>query len=274
MKKNLQIAGSILCITMMIMLGADTAYSASEETFSEIEYHFILKNMVEVGDTLETLPQEVVEQLHIFEFDPEPKHYKVMYVDSRDRVLRKENMILRVRANVKKPKKSKVTIKSRSKDAATLVDLPDGEYEIDVSGVKNTYSASLDMKYSKEELDDNSLTTASLLDFIQQRNPDALQFLKPIQDNPEAAIPGVVDRFQFEGHLKDRPSVEEIEFDFEMWIFDTGLYLTELAFSGEMKDKAALDALYSEVQEFLTQQDILSPEQFSKTQFYFDFFNK
>ncbi len=274
MKKNLQIVGKILCITIMIMLGAETTYSASEETFSEIEYHFILKNMVEVGDAVETLPQEVVDQLHIFEFGSKPKHYRVMYVDTKDRVLRRENMILRVRANVKKPKKSKVTVKSRSNDAATLVDIPDGEYEIDVSGTKNTYSASLDIKYSKEELDDNSLTTAILLDFIQQKNPDVLQYLAPIQDNSEATIPGVVDRFQFEGHLKDRPAVEDIEFDFEMWIFDTGQYLTELAFKGEMKDKATLDALYSEVQEFLTQQDILNPEQFSKTQFYFDFFNK
>ena len=274
MKKYLQLAGSIVCIAVMIMAGASTAQSAPEEKFSAVEYHYILKNMVDVADAVEMLPQELAEQLHIFEFDSEPKHYKVMYVDSKDRVLRRENMILRVRANVKKPEKSKITIKGRSSDASSLKDIPDGEYEIDVSGGKNTYSVSLDIKYSPEELDDSSLTTASLLDFIRRKNPDLLQLLVPIQDNAEAAIPGVVDRFQFEGKLKDRPDFEEIDFDFEIWIFDTGQYLTELAFSGDMEDKDALDALYAEVQEFLTQQNLLSPEQVSKTQFYFDFFNK
>ena len=49
-------------------------------------------------------------------------------------------------------------------------------------------------------------------------------------------------------------------------------YLVELAFSGDTAQKAELDQLYAEIGEFLTARDLLSPEQFSKTNYYFDVF--
>ena len=269
-----------LCVVCTVVVGvfamfaANTAYSLSEENFTEVEYHFILQN-IEKWENLDALPQEIAALLDIFELDTEAKHYQVMYADTPDRILQKDTLILRIRAYVNKPEKSKITLKTRNTDMQTLVsDIPNAEYELDVSGPKTTYSGSVDIKFTGDDLDVNTITTESLLGYINEKEPALLPYLAPIQDNAEAGLPGIVDRYKFEGKLKKHAFAADVEFDFEIWTFGPEQYLVELAFSGETERKAELDQLYTEIGEFLTGHELLNSEQFSKTNYYFDVFKK
>ncbi len=267
----------LLCtvlVGMFIMLVANTAYSLNEEDFTEVEYHYILQN-IEKWETLDVLPQEMVTLFDIFEFESGADHYKVMNADTPDRILQKDTLLLRVRANVKKPDKSKITLKTRSTDMNALVDdIPGAEYELDVSVAKTTYSGAVDIKFTDEDLDVNTLTPESILNYINLKEPALLHYLAPIRDNPEARLPGVVDRYKFEGKLKEHAFAADVEFDFEIWTFGPEQYLVELAFSGETERKAELDQLYTEIGEFLAGHELLNPEQFSKTNYYFELFMK
>lgn len=71
-----------------------------------------------------------------------------MYVDTKDRVLGKKNLILRL-------KNKKITVKARGNSADSVKDLKKcskKKYEIDYYGTAG-YSISSDVKFAKKELD-------------------------------------------------------------------------------------------------------------------------
>jgi hypothetical protein len=120
----------------------------------------------------------------------------------------------------------------------------------------------------------NAVTPASVFAYIQDKCPDLYPHLASIENNPEAQIPGIVDRYRFEGTLAadTRPLYDEVEFDLELWVFAPDQYIVELAFGGDVADQADLDALYEEIRIFLDGHNLLNPLSFSKTGFYFEFF--
>ena len=266
---------------LVITVSTQNAYSLDEDDFDGLEYHILLQN-IDIWDPASGLPADLVDQLdEMFVFDNEAKHYKVMYIDTHDHVLGEENLILRVRARMDKPKKSKITLKSRSADVADVEDIAkcdDKKYEIDISGTDQNYAVSSDIEYhgiDDAELNVNAITPASVLAYIQDKCPSVSPYLAPIEANPEAQIPGIVDRYQFEGSLADdtHPLYDDLTFDFELWAFAPDQYIVELAFGGDVEDRAALDDLYKDLQAFFEEQGMLNPEQFSKTGFYFEFFS-
>jgi hypothetical protein len=284
-EKKMMIQGKhvwlIVVLSAILITGsANSAYSLDEGDFDELEYHLLLQN-IDIWDPASGLPAALVDQLdEMFVFDDEAKHYKVMYIDTNDRALGEGNLILRVRARMDKPKKSKITLKSRSADVADVLDIAacdDRKYEIDISGTDQNYAVSSDIEYhgiDDEELNVNAITPASVLAYIQDKCPSVFSYLTPIENNPEAQIPGIVDRYQFEGTLADdtHPLYDDPTFDFELWVFAPDQYIVELAFGGDVEDREALYALYEELKTFFEAQNLLNPEQFSKTGFYFEFF--
>ncbi|MCP4396462.1 MAG: PEP-CTERM sorting domain-containing protein [bacterium] len=269
----------------VVTVSANSAHSLGEGDFDELEYHLLLQS-VDSWDPVDGLPATLVDQLdEMLEFDDDFKHYKVMYVDTKDRALSEDTLILRVRARMDKPKKSKITLKSRSahvSEVLALSECDDIKYEIDISGeppgTTKNYSVSSDIKYhgiDDADLNVNAVTPASIFAYIQAECPDLYPYLAPLVGNPETQIPGIVDRYKFEGTLADatHPLYDEVEFDLELWVFAPDEYIVEIAFGGDAADQAALDALYAELRTFLAEdQGLLNPQSFSKTGFYFEFF--
>ena len=267
-----------LSIMFVIITGVSVngvAQKATEEMFAKggLEYHFLLNDTINVSEEyMPTLPAQIIEQLApMYIIEPEGKHNTKMYVDTKDRMLDKLNLILRV-------KKGKVTIKARGTSANAVLDVPKCDkkkYEIDYFG-SPAYSISTDIKFKKEEFDIDfvDITPKKLYTFVQQECPAAYKYIEPITDNLRVRIPGVASEYEFTGHLyADHPLAAKLEVDFTIWFLPpTDETVLELAYTGDATDKEALDQLQTETIEFLKNRGLFNPKQISKTQYYFHTF--
>jgi hypothetical protein len=216
-------------------------------------------------------PERLLGQLApLFVIDPKPKKGSSIYVDTRDRKLKKENLILRVRDG-------QITLKARGPSAASVQDIgqcAEKKYEIDFFDIPE-YSVSSDINFKKDEFDITlpAMTPEKLFVFIAGKCPAAAETLRNVSADPGVVLPGVNRQYDFKGKLKaDHPLAKKLrKVDFSVWFFPpTDRVSIELAFTGDAKDKADLDALNQETMVFLKAKGLLNPVQGSKTEYYFD----
>ncbi|GAK56503.1 hypothetical protein U27_03465 [Candidatus Vecturithrix granuli] len=265
----------ILVIMMAVFSGNCLAQKATDAMFADgsLEYHFLLNDAVNVSETyMPTLPAQIIEQLApMFLVKAEGSHDVGMYVDTPDRLLQQQNLILRV-------KEGKITLKARGATPDSVLDLEKCDkkkYEIDYSGQAD-YSISSDLKFKDDEFDITftAITPQKLYAFIQSRCPTMYTYLTPIVNDARVRIPGVASQYEFEASLSpDHPAVKKAEITLTIWFMaPKDETIVELAYSGAASDKDALDALQSETIEFLKSKGLLHAEQQSKTELYFDTF--
>lgn len=251
---------------------AGAAQRATEEMFTKegLEYHFMLNDTLKIDEsTFSQQAGRLLEQLTpMFVIDPKPKKGSSIYVDTKDRKLKKENLILRVRDG-------RITLKARGGSAASVMDLAKCDakkYEIDYFDTPE-YSVSSDIKFKKEEFETRlpGMTAEKLFAFIRQRCAPAADALKGAAADPGVVFPGVTSQYDFKGVLRtDQPLAKKVEVDLSVWFFPpTGRSSIELSYTGQAEDKEALDALQQETMRFLEKQGLLNPSQGSKTKFYF-----
>jgi len=272
-RRRLYGIGIVVLLAVLIGYGfAGAAQQATEEMFTKdgLEYHFMLNDPIKI-DEASFLQQagRLLDQLApMFVIDPKPKKGKSIYVDTKDRKLQKENLILRVRDG-------QITLKARGPSAASVSDLAKCDakkYEIDYFAAPE-YSVSSDIKFKKEEFETSlsGLTAEKLFAFIGSRCAPALNALKTVAGDPGVAFPGQTSQYDFKGKLRaDHPLANKVGVDLSVWFFPpTKQSSIELAYSGRAEDKAVLDALQQETMRFLEKQGLLNPSQGSKTEFYF-----
>lgn len=251
---------------------AGAAQQATEEMFTKdgLEYHFMLNDTLRIDESsFSQQAGRLLEQLApMFVIDPKPKKGSSIYVDTKDRKLKKENLILRVRDG-------RITLKARGPSAASVMDLAkcdSKKYEIDYFDIPE-YSISSDIKFKKEEFETRvpGMTAEKLFAFIGQRCAPVADALKSAAADPGVVFPGVTSQYDFKGKLRvDHPLVKKVSVDLSVWFFPTtGRSSIELAYSGKAEDKAVLDALQQETMRFLEVKGLLNPSQGSKTEFYF-----
>lgn len=268
---------SVFIVTMMMAVfgGNSMAQQATEAMFADgsLEYHFLLNDTVNVSEaSMPTLPAQLIEQLApMFVVKAEGEHDVGMYVDTPERLLQQQNLILRV-------KEGKITLKARAETPDSVLDVAKCDkkkYEIDYSG-QTEYAVSSDLKFKDDELDIafTAITPQKLYAFIQTRCPAMYAHLTPFVNDTQVTIPGVASQYEFEASLPpDHPAAKKAEVTLTLWFMTPkDEIVVELAYSGAAADKAALDALQSETIEFLTSKGLLRAEQQSKTQIYFDTF--
>lgn len=252
--------------------GAVAAQQATEEMFTKdgLEYHFMLNDPIRADEAsfLQQAGQLIDRLAPLFVIDPKPKKGASIYVDTKDRKLKNENLILRVR-------EGQITLKARGPSAASVQDLAKCDakkYEIDYFNIPE-YSVSSDIKFKKEEFETrlSGLTQEKLFAFIGNRCAPMLGALKTVAGDPGAAFPGQTSQYDFKGKIRaDHPMAKKVSVDLSVWFFPpTKTSSIELAFTGQAGDKAALDALKQETVKFLEKQGLLNPSQGSKTEFYF-----
>lgn len=257
------LSGLLALLLAVALFGTEClAQKATEEMFTKegLEYHFLLNDTTNVSE--KKLPSQIVQILEqlkpLFVIETRTKQGRGMYVDTEDRILKNNNLLLRVRG-------ADITIKARGPSADSVLDLKkcaDKKYEIDYFGEAAEYSISTEIKFKREEFDTafSNITPEKLFRFIEGKCADAAVYLKPIASNPKVRIPGVTSQYKFVGNLKDgHPLAGRFEIEFDIWFFPpTNNTVIELAYTGEAKDRAELDKLQRETFEFLKGKKLLN----------------
>jgi hypothetical protein len=277
MMKNIGKCILPLAVALVVTLGfghPGWAQKAKAESFAAqdqtMEYHF----MLDEGDLTEKnmakfLAEKIIAPLKpICDIQPLEKPKKGIYVDSRDRVLEKEKIILRVR-------EGQITAKARALAPEVLLDLEKcstKKYEMDYFQ-QPEYSISSDIKFKKEEFDvsPSRWTIPDLLGFMGKQCPALLEQLRPVvKDGAGIEIPGVAIMYGADVTLKHSLARKAKGAGLAVWFFPpTNRALVELTFGGYIRDRAELDPLYAEIGKFLKEAGLLKAEQVSKTEQYF-----
>jgi hypothetical protein len=270
--------GLLLIVAALVMtLGSGDhgwAKNAKAESFAKLdqtmEYHFMLDegDLTEKGMT-KFLAEKIIAPLKpICDIEPLAKPKNGIYVDSRDRVLDKNKIILRVREGL-------ITTKARALAPEVLLDLEKcsaKKYEVDYFK-QPEYSISSDIKFKKEEFDvsPSKWTIKDLLGFMGKQCPALLDQLRPVvKDGAGIEIPGVAIMYGADVTLKHPLAGKAKGAGLAVWFFPpTNRALVELSFGGYVRDRAELDPLYVEIGKFLKEAGLLKAEQVSKTEQYF-----
>ncbi len=145
-------SGFIVVMMVAVFSGNSIAQKATEAMFVDgsLEYHFLLNDPVNVSEaSMPALPAQLIEQLApMFIVKAEGEHEVGMYVDTPDRLLQQQNLILRV-------KQGKITLKARAETPDNVLDVAKCDkkkYEIDYSG-QVEYAVSSDLKFKDDEFD-------------------------------------------------------------------------------------------------------------------------
>jgi hypothetical protein len=277
MMKNIGKCILLLAVALVVTMGSghpSWAQKAKAESFAAqdqtMEYHFMLDEGALAEKGMEKfLAEKIIAPLKpICDIQPLEKPKNGIYVDTRDRVLDRNKIILRVREGL-------ITTKARALAPEVLLDLEKcsaKKYEVDYFQ-QPEYSISSDIKFKKEEFDvsPSKWTIPDLLGFMGKQCPALLEQLQPVvKDGAGIEIPGVAIMYGADVTLKHPLAGKAKGAGLAVWFFPpTNKALVELSFGGYVRDRAELDPLYAEIGKFLKEAGLLKAEQVSKTEQYF-----
>ncbi|WP_144211811.1 hypothetical protein [Shewanella donghaensis] len=242
MRNNLLLVGLVnLCLS-------SSAYALSPDAFTSLEYHV----NTGVGKTLPYAASKQTDEFKkAFDFIGLEERLKVKlvtYIDTPNRALKAKDINIRVREDVSKPRKSKITVKLRAENPESFGELTNyRKAEIDYTDGKAAYSVSYDVPYSPTDIDVKNVDIAAVFKILK-RNSVMWDIVGDIYEANEADfIQTMVMRTHgWEGTLNDQ-RFDNVEVDFQVW---TPYYrkprisFHEFSFKGHVKDKAQLEEMY------------------------------
>ncbi|HIP38787.1 MAG TPA: hypothetical protein EYG88_05290 [Desulfocapsa sulfexigens] len=96
----------------------------------------------------------------------------------------------------------------------------------------------------------------------------------PVMPDPAVVIPGTSNQYQFKiklGQENPLANNEDFEVDLASWYFPTTVHTVfELSFTGPVSERAQLEKLQEQTFSFLKERGMLSKNQISKTQTFFN----
>ncbi len=239
-----------------------------------VEYHFMIAvPAMKEADLATAYETAVVKPLAaVAEVGALKKPKPGIYVDDGAQGLEKKNLIVRVR-------QGQITVKARASSPDVLLDLApcsSKKYEMDWFGTPD-YSISSDIRFKDEEFDVKpaAWTPAKLWEFMGAKCPVLMHQISPaIAAVPKVEIPGVAAMYSADVKLKHASAADltkaGLEAGVAVWFFPpTDRYLVELAFTGNVANRAASDKMYADILDELKKANLLAADQTSKTQQYF-----
>lgn len=237
-----------ICLGLLICGCSSAALALPKDAFSQLEYHV----NTGVDNTLPYAATELTDafkqQFSFLDMEDKLSEKWVTFIDTPDRIFAKNNIYIRVREHMTKPRKSKVTVKFRAADPQGFGELDDySKAEIDFTKNKAAYSVSYDMKYSPADIDVKRVDFDKVFALLKG-NDDIWPKLQPsYQQAKGKLIQTIVMRTHgWEGALKNS-KYDNLEIDFQIW---TPYYrkprvtFAEFSFKGSAADKAELDQAY------------------------------
>ena len=202
-----------------------------------------------------------------------PKEKRVAYLDTPDRALKAQNLIIRVREDITKPYKSKITIKLRTPDTNSLGHLSKYEKaEIDVGGGKEKYSISYDIEYVPSVIDVRNIDIAKVLETIKEGNAEAWSLIEPLSARfGDLQQTEVFKMQQWSGWQTLVNGSTEV--DYTIWspyYRQPKTYAAEISFKGHAAGKERLENIASQVSDRLKAGNVFINTPDSKTELVFE----
>ena len=253
---------------------AGTLQAAFARPDQTVEYHFMLDLPLVQEDSLAgQFSVRIAAPLRsVADVGPLGAGRPCAYVDSRQRVLSRHHLIVRVRDG-------QVTVKARAPATNRLLGLPAcsaRKYELDDFGAAE-YSISSDLRFRPDEdVHPFAGDAARVWEWIARECPELWERIRPVVAGAGACeIPGIAHTYTANVTLHHADAARAKEASLTVWYFPpTGRALAELAFTGLVRDHEALDRMHRDLRAALVADSLLRPDQASKTEQYFDAYSR
>ena len=264
---------SVLAVFFTVIFTAFAAHALDISDFTQSEYAFPANESTELKIAPKTLAGKREALYNFLNFEPGSKVRLITYIDTPDRQLGENSLIIRVREDLSKPKKSKITVKLRADSPKDFGDLKKyRKAEIDIVNGKKYYSASYDIRYNPEDIDVRKVDVAAVMDLIEKKNPEAWSIvgplLKPCRDRIKQTI--VMLGLYWKGRVTEVPGL--VWADYTIWspYYKTpSIFMASLSFKGASSDKN-LERVALRIKDAMLANGIFSQSTGSKTQQIFD----
>jgi len=258
-----------LCIIIFVNLILAFSVQALEiKDFTESEYAFGVDEPTNLKMAPSALDGKRAEFYNFINFKPGKKKQLVTYLDTPDRLLYQKSLIIRVREDIKKPGKSKLTVKIRAASPEGFGDLKNyKKAEIDIVNGKKKYSVSYDIKYNPNDIDIRHVDIQVVFQRIEEKSPDAWALVEPFAKNHMIQIQQtiVMCALSWEGIITKVPG--RVEADLAIWspyYKQPKMFITQLSFKGKTGD-FNLEKVSKRIQDALKAKNLLSETIGSKT---------
>lgn len=258
-----------LLAAMVLATASTTAFAIDAGDFTRIEYHV----PTGVGSTMPYAPNDLTNKFtskfNFLEFEQDGSEKLVTYLDTPDRDLRKNNIIIRVREAVTKPSKTKITVKVRGTNPEKFGKLKGyTKTEIDTTKGKLAYSVSYDIPYNPTEIDVQDVDIDKVIKVIK-KNKSAWKVVAPFMKRyDDELIQTIVMRtIEWDSELDD-PRFAGLEVEYAVW---TPYYrrprisFHEFSFKGNLTARKYLDSAFNYLNDNVQALDLQGDLEGSKT---------
>ncbi len=194
------------------------AFALSISHFTQTEYGFNIQEPGSMNIAPASLDGKREQLYNFINFEPGHDEKLVTYIDTPNRDLHKKSLIIRVREDVSKSSKSKITVKLRAQSPEAFGDLRQyKKAEIDIVGGEKKYSVSWDIKYHPNNIDVRKVDIAAVLERIKKKNSEAWKVVNArLADAADKLQQTMVMRaLYWEGPITGVPGI--VEADYSIW---------------------------------------------------------
>ncbi len=250
-------------------------FALSIEQFTQTEYGFNIQEPEGMNIAPTSISGQREKLYNFINFEPGHDEKLVTYLDTPERDLFKNALIIRVREEVSRPSKTKITVKLRADSPEAFGDLKKfRKAEIDIVGGEKKYSVSWDIKYHPNDFDVRRVDVAAILKRIKKKNSEAWSVVKARLDGKADQIQQtmVMRALYWEGPITKVPGI--VEADYSIWspyYRKPKVAFTSISFKGKTEDKN-LAIVAKRIEAALEEKALTIPpeESYSKTRKTFD----
>ncbi|MFW5490157.1 MAG: hypothetical protein ACNI3A_17335 [Desulfovibrio sp.] len=232
--------------TAALAQASEASPTAQKKDLKAIEYHYQLDPSGAL-DASGNLAPEFLQQMAFITWKNTPSLKRGFYVDTEDRFLKSQRKVLRVRFDLAKPKKSKITLKSRGSNLARIDRLlPGTEGEIDSFFGQDQYSFAVDTPIPSKDFNLDAMTPEDALAFLKGHNQAVYNLTAPLRDHanisPLMRTPSAT-MLIFKGTAAEGP-YKGMKVELQVWTLHDGAkpYLAEIGFDGDLTERPSLNA--------------------------------
>ncbi|WP_022668378.1 hypothetical protein [Desulfospira joergensenii] len=260
----------LACCTLFLasVFFALPAQALDKKDFDQVEYAFGINEPKTFEMAPKSLAGERADDYDFIDFEAKRKEKLVTYLDTPDRQFSKKALIVRVREDLKKPWKSKITVKLRAPSPEQFGDLKNyKKAEIDIVNGQKKYSVSYDIKMNPTKIDVRKVDVKAVAELIRKGNSEAWTLVEPVfsqyADQIQQTI--VMRALSWEGLVTEISG--KVEAEYAVWspyYRYPKTFVSEISFKGRTSDDN-LGKVAQRIENALKEKGIDSDFNLSKT---------
>lgn len=240
----------LLGILLLLVALSTVARAAGEkqadlQDMQDIEYHYQLIPTGALTESGNQLSGTFLNKTAFIDWENSPSSKEGFYIDTVDRFLKSRNKVLRVRFDLSKPAKSKITLKSRNAELSKLDKMSnEAEGEIDAFFGRETYSYSLDTKIPVNQFDASNMTLEDTFSLLKSSGSEIYPLTRALRESRQPLMKtGTMRMAKFKGTVNSGEH-EGMKVEVQVWTVKGSKtpVLAEIGFDGDVADREILDA--------------------------------